>query len=444
MLQRYTVRLGDGTILKVDPDGLNAWLEDGRASVQIAGTQEWRPLQDFLAEQRSAARLAQALVPPAPRPAPAPSPPETPPRPPVERSIGAPPSVQALAEEPTALVPPWRQSPEPDEEVPIRLKPLENEALAPRVAPRAAEYDDGEDLEEDAPRPDRLEGPLLQMISAFGTLLSRCLDPLTPLVKGSPPASADGRRLEPLVPPKQAAPKGPQAPAPRPPLAAPVPISELPALRFADTHEPREAEEVYGGEEGHRLLPAVWLWTRRVLLAGALLAGGVLAALRWETWFPRAAELGQTVFTGIDQQVRSGQRAEEQQEALRAATERLPHLTPETIGLVLARASGALAPPEVFQVAREAADRGVHALTPADAAELEALQRELLDHLRPPERARLAEYDRARSSRVVFPFENPHALDLVARGARSMPAPSRERLRTLLGQAVAAGLRDPP
>ncbi|MGE5127346.1 MAG: hypothetical protein ACM3PV_13720, partial [Betaproteobacteria bacterium] len=102
-----------------------------------------------------------------------------------------------------------------------------------------------------------------------------------------------------------------------------------------------------------------------------------------------------------------------------------------------------LEPPEVFQLAEEAADRGQSALTAAEAAELRTLQRELLDHLRPPERARLAEYDRARASRVVFPFENPPALELVARGARALPARSRERLQQLLGKAVAAGLGVP-
>ena len=151
--------------------------------------------------------------------------------------------------------------------------------------------------------------------------------------------------------------------------------------------------------------------------------------------------MGQTVFTEIDRQAHSGQRAREQEQALSDATERLPHLAPETIRLVLSTSSsGVLDPPEVFQLASEAADRGRSALTPAEAAELQALQRELLAHLRPPERARVAEYDRARSQRVVFPFENPHALELVARGARAMPSASRERLQALLGKAVAAGL----
>jgi hypothetical protein len=495
MLQRHNLRLGDGTVLKVDQDGLHAWEADAKAAVQVAGTQEWRPLREFLAEQQSAARLARALVPPEPRRAPAPPPPEVPPpTPPVELSIGAPPMVQALAEEPTAPripAPPWRDpSPAADEAPIIRLKPLDDEPPAPYGVPRTQADDDEEQDQER--RYDRLDGPLLQVISTFGSLLSRCLDPLTPLVRGLPSTSAqtpaprriaavsqwanpttppavaappglssrvsawvagltgwvgrlEGRvRPEPFVRPNEPAPKRPPAPAPHAPLAAPLPPSDLPVLRFADDHEPEEAEDVYAVERAEGPLPVLWLWTKRIVLIGGLVAGGAIAALNWERWFPRAAELGQTVFTEIDRQARSGQRAEEQQQALREATERLPHLAPETIRLVLSATDrGILEPPEVFQLATEAADRGLHALTAADAAELRALQRELLGNLRPPERARVAEYDRARARRVVFPFENPHALELVARGARAMPPRSRERLQTLLGQAVAAGLGIP-
>jgi len=536
MLQRYKLRLGDGTVLTVDLDGLRTWLTDGRATVQVSGTQEWRPLRAVLAEEESAARLARALVPPEPRRASAPSPPEVPPsNPPAELSIGAPPMVQALAEEPVAPgtpAPPWLDPGSAADEAPVlRLKPLDDEP--PRHAvPWAPMDDEGEEEEEDQ-RHDRLEGPLLQVISTFGNLLSRCLDPLTPLVRGWPSTSTDepaprpaasvshslprkpppavapppqvrvlaedpggptaesrsgldelpvvplkpldddgqhataqwgvserlsgwvagltawfgrlaGRgRPEPIIPPSEP-PKKPPAPAARAPLAAPPPVSELPVLRFADADEAREEEDIYEGEEAPNPFPALWLWTKRIVLVGGLVTGGVLAALNWDTWFPRAAEVGQTVFTEIDRQARSSQRAEEQQRALREAVERLPHLAPETIRLVLStRDGGVLDPPEVFQLASEATDRGLGALAPAEAAELRALQRELLGHLRPPERARVAEYDRARANRVVFPFENPHALDLVARGARAMSSESRARLQALLGKAVAAGLASP-
>ena len=118
--------------------------------MQVAGTQEWRPLREFLAEQESAARLARALVPPEPRRAPAPPPPEVPPpSPPVEPSIGAPLMVQALAEEPAASAtpaPPWRDArPVADNRAPIiRLKPLDDEPPAP-TQPRAPRASDEEE-----------------------------------------------------------------------------------------------------------------------------------------------------------------------------------------------------------------------------------------------------------------------------------------------------------
>jgi hypothetical protein len=226
------------------------------------------------------------------------------------------------------------------------------------------------------------------------------------------------------------------------PLEAPAPVSELPVLRFAETREANEEEDVYEEEEETPgVLPAVWLWAKRLVAAGVLVGGGVLIGLNWNTWFPRAAEVGVTVFTEIDRQARSGERARELEQALGEATERLPHLAPGTIRLVLSTSrGGVLEPPEVFQLAIEAADRGRSALTGEEATELQARQRELLANLSPPQRRRLEEYERARATRGVFPFENPYALDLVARGARAMPEASRRRLQELLGKAVAAGL----
>jgi hypothetical protein len=535
MLQRYKLRLGDGTVLQVDEDGLRTWQEDGRATVQVAGTQQWRPLREVLVDMESAARLARALVPPAARQAPAPTPPPgPPPSPSDEIAIGAPPLVQTLADE-TATAgtpsPPWRDAQESTDEAPIRLKPLEAEP--PRHAVPWARSDDHEEEEEVDERHDRLEGPLLQVLSALGNVLSRCLDPLTPLVRGfpsvstrkpvpprppaqsaapkparsvSPPPQVNALAEEPglpagprsgldalpviplkplederrpqepawrqlmgrfagwgsrlrerlgrplgegrptaVVPPVEPAPRNPPAPTSRVPVEAPPPLAALPVLRFAETREAPVEEDVYEDEsEAESVFPVFWLWTKRLFLVGGLVTAGVLVALNWATWFPRAAEVGETVFTEIDRQAHSGERAQEREQALRAATEQLPHLAPETVRLVLSTSStGVLDPPEVFQLAREAADRGRSSLAPAEAAELLALERELLAHLRPPERARLAEYDRARSQRAVFPFENPYALELVARGTRGMPEARRERLQVLLGKAVAAGLRPP-
>jgi hypothetical protein len=235
-------------------------------------------------------------------------------------------------------------------------------------------------------------------------------------------------------------------PPARAPLQPPPPITELPSLRLAQGYEAPEEGDVFDGEvETWSVLPFAWMWTKRIVLVGGVVTVGVLAALNWETWFPRTAELGQTLFTEIDRQAHSSQRAREREQSLANAVERCPHLSPATIRLVLSTSSeDLLEPPEVFQVAAEAADRGISTLAPAEAEELRGLQRQLAAHLRPPQRARLADYNRARANRVVFPFENPHALDLVAQGARAMPAASRARLQELLGRAVAAGLGPPP
>jgi hypothetical protein len=260
------------------------------------------------------------------------------------------------------------------------------------------------------------------------------------------------RRPDSVVPPVEPAarkaPPPPVSPRARTPLQPPTPIAELPSIRFAEGWEAPDQGEVYEGEEEEpawrSVIPVVWAWAKRIVLVGGLAAASAYAALHWETWFPRAAEFGQTVFTEIDRQTHSAQRSREREQALVNATDACPHLPPETIRLVLSTSGDrVLEPPEVFQIATEAADRGIVALPAAEAAELRRLQHDLVSRLRPPQRARLAEYEHARVTRAVFPFENPAALDLVARGARAMPAESRARLQHLLGTAVAAGLALP-
>src|SRR5262245_55483422 len=58
MLERYKLRLGDGTIVGVDRDGLSTWAVDRRAMVQSAGSGQWQPLSEFLARRRTAAGAA--------------------------------------------------------------------------------------------------------------------------------------------------------------------------------------------------------------------------------------------------------------------------------------------------------------------------------------------------------------------------------------------------
>lgn len=231
------------------------------------------------------------------------------------------------------------------------------------------------------------------------------------------------------------------APCPRALLKPPPPLSELPVLRFAEVDEPENAGDVY---EGESVFHAAWHWTKRIVVVIGLVAGGFLAATTWETWLPKAIRLGPMIFSEIDKYKGSRDTVEQQGKALQEATERLPHLAPETIELVLSSSpTGVLDPAEVFRLASDAAARGVSALTPSEAQELKALWRKLLDAIAPAERERVREYERARTRRGTYPSEDRAVFELFARGARALPSWSLERLQALSGKAVAAGLALP-
>ncbi len=505
MPQRYKVRLGDGTVVAVDQDGLKTWAADRRAMAQAAGSPKWRPLREVLAEEESAARLAQALVPPPPREE------AVPPRPavanvpldrgaPTEAPVGlvSRPDLQVLAADPSSSDP--ETPPVPYHELPvIPLKPIADEPVQRTVwAGRDDTFEDESPAE--VPRWARLDGPVLTVLETFGGFLSRCVDPLTPLVDDWSSRWRTARRRRPAANagdaprPSEAAPRpeigGDRAapePAPRVRLAEraarwlrdwtarfpritrsqgapslhlldapalprsrspeareprqpPPPVSELPVLRFAENDEPAESGDLYDGEEPLGYHP-VWLWTKRALLMGGFVALAVWGFLERDAWFPKAAELGQAMFTEVDERVRSRERAEQRERAVAEAAARLPHLTPETIQLIFSRsATGVAEPSQVFALAREAAERGRTALPRTEADMLAALERELLATLRPSEREQVRTYDQTRTWRVAFPFENAAAMELVARGARALSQDRLERLRALTQQAVAAGL----
>jgi hypothetical protein len=493
MPQRYKVRLGDGTVISVDQDRLRTWAGDGRAMAQAVGTQAWRPLQDLLVEEEAAARLARALIPPQPRQEATPASPLEIPEFDLrdEPSLAGPapmarPSLQVLADDPAPgrAVAPGPAAAAADDMPVIPMKPLDDEPVFRSAFSESEEVDEDEYVEENERRSDRLDGPLLSVLETGGGFLSRVLNRLTPLANRlTAPTAQDpfpsrdatddagpeederptllarasewlrglGARLrrpapeEPLTPdeePDDAAWTPPPPPA-RKAVSPPTPLAELPALRFVESREPRPREDVYTGRAMSRSLnlQPLWDWTKWIVTTGALVAALVYAFLERDVWLPRTAELGQTVFTLIDRQVLSRERSQQQQQALAEAASRLPELAPETILLVFARSpTGVVEAGEVFQIAREAADRGLGALTPEEAEELQALASELLATLSRTEAERVREYDRTRARRVIFPFENPHVMELVARGARALPPERLERLKALSHKAVAAGL----
>ena len=384
-----------------------------------------------------------------------------------------------------------------EDDAPVR--PLEPRSTGSVSAPRGnrlAAPEAGGPLGDAVSQDERATGAL-RFVASFGALLSRCLDPINRLERGLPPFPVEvaggttkdsdaypvirlkpldedetpfwdpSRRQRLLARARQWVEK-PAAWAARltdrdrpgtPPepetlraaepgqweaRQAPPAIAELPVLRFATVHEPAVVADVYEGDEGEGIVPVGWLWTKRLGLGATLLAGATLGALTFETWSPRAAEIGETTLSEIDGRVRSHHLAGQRQKAVAEVADGLPQLDPETIGLVMAASpTGLLDAAGVFELACDATDRGVSALTASDARDLEALQQRLLHALLPGERERLREFDLARAREAVFPIDGRQALLAHARGTRQLPPADRERLRLLLGRAISAGLARP-
>jgi hypothetical protein len=344
MAREYKLRLGDGTVVAVDEQGLRTWAIDGKAMVQASGSQHWRPLKEVLAEVAASAPRSGGKL---------------------------------------------------DDGIPIiPLKPL----------------DDGPSARGDtAPRP---------AAAGLAGAASGWLARLT------------GR------------------PAPR---AKPARAGESPSpalrLRAEEEEEEEEVQDLYEGDYEEGVLSVAWLWMRRLVLIAGFAVAGVVAFNTWPTWLPAVTQVGLVIFTKVDQYVhpeharKPAAGDQKQQAALGEVTVRLPHLSPETIQLVMSSNSWMEPdPPEVFSRAYTAAKRGAPALAPAEAAELKTLEAALLAGLRPAERQRVREYDRARLQRATLPSEDRDMVGLFARGATALPAPSRARLQALFGKAIAAGL----
>jgi hypothetical protein len=346
MPREYKLRLGDGTVMAVDEQGLRGWAVDGKAMVQAAGSQQWRPLKEVLAEAAAS------------RPGPS--------------------SPRGRLDDGIPLIP---------------LKPIDDEPGSRAGAPGRARATD-------------LRGAL----STWVARLTR-----------RPGAS-------PMTPP----------------------AGEPSSLRLAAAEEESELADLYEGETGEGIFSVAWLWVKRLVLIAGFAVAGIVAVSTWRTWLPVVTQVGLVIFTKVDEYVHPdrarGPRAEEErqrqiQEAVQQATGELPHLSRETIQLVMSSSVWSVPdPPEVFSRGYAAAKRGSPSLAPAEAEELRTLEAALLAGLRPAERQRVREYDRVRRERATLPGEDREVLGLFARGARALPRQSREHLQALYGKAVAAGL----
>jgi len=355
MPREYKLRLGDGTVLAVDEQGLRGWAVDGKAMVQAVGSQQWRPIKEVLAEA-AASR----------------------PRSPKGRGL--------------------------DDGIPIiPLKPIDGEPSSRAFAPGTAKDEDG-----------------------------RARTPRTTGLLGAVSAWVARRTQRPGASP-----------------AAP-PLSEPSSLRLARAEEESELEDLYEDEADEGVFGVVWLWVKRLVLIAGFAVAGVLAVSTWRTWLPVVTQVGLVIFTKVDEYIHPDRarapRAEDEhqrqiQEAVQEATGQLPHLSRETIQLVMSSSTWSVPdPPEVFSRGYAAAKRGSLTLAPGEAEKLRTLEAALLAGLRPAERQRVREYDRVRRERATLPGEDREMLGLFARGARALPTQSREHLQALYGKAIAAGL----
>jgi hypothetical protein len=292
----------------------------------------------------------------------------------------------------------------PDDGIPtIRLKPLDGEPSSRKVASGAGQDEDG------SARASKAAG-LLGAVSAWVARRTRR--------PGASPAAG--------------------------------PLSEPSSLRLAAAEEETEIEDLYEGETGEGIVAVVWLWVRRLVLIAGFAVAAVVAVNTWRTWLPVVTQVGLVIFTKVDEYVHperarapraDDERQRQIQEALQEATGQLPHLSRETIQLVMSRNVWSVPDaPEVFSRGYAAAKRGSPTLAPAEADELRTLEASMLAGLRPAERQRVRDYDRVRRERATLPGEDREMLGLFARGARALPAQSREHLQALYGKAIAAGL----
>ncbi|HEY6547766.1 MAG TPA: hypothetical protein VI589_07660, partial [Vicinamibacteria bacterium] len=340
---------------------------DTPPGVQTLADEPMPPPREFEAAPKALEDLEPARPVSRPVPPPLPSPPPISPRQ----------SLQVLADD---LAPSGRGAKEawrPGDDLPIiPLKPLDDEVPAP---PRLEAQEKSRAAQGEAPARSELEATLLRWCArgyaAYDALLTGWIQRLArpkSTERDALPSHPESRP-EDLAPQPLALKSAP--PPSREPLMAPPPIRDLPVLRLADIPESAEEGDIY---ETEGALLVAWRWTKRIAVTVVLLAGGVRAAVSWQSWAPGAERLGQAVLTRIDRAKLSRDQVERQRQALQEATERLPHLAPRTILLLMAQSPTDISDmPELFRAASDVADRGAGALTPQEAQELKGLRTEV-------------------------------------------------------------------
>lgn len=432
MADQYKLRLGDGTVVAVDEQGLRTWLLDAKAMVQRPGSQAWRPLKEILAalSAESAVAARQPAAPPAPPPTPpaaaAPLPLVPPPVSPSSRVATAP-LAESIARPGTKL----------DDGIPI----IPFKRLDDGDAPRPATVPSGDlrDVAAAALDPEgRNEGPW-QWPARTPTPNVAPGDVPTSAPKSSP-ATHDGLpRQAPIDPRAIVYPPVPGEVAVRAFLAwgrRVVSRGRDQLARLPPPPVPR-LDELLASPEARRRVK------RGAVVAVSVAAVVVSGACLW-VWLaqiragrPRSADKAANLPPASIPAAKAPELPKEVQEAMG----QLPHLAPETIQLVMASGNAPVTdPPDVFRRAYVAATRGTSALADDEARELRTLMSGVLGALRRVDRDRVRAYGRLSSQRDLLVEEDRKVLSLFARGVRALSAERRQRLQELSGKAIAAAL----
>lgn len=479
MARQYKLRLRDGTVLAVDHGGLRTWLIDDKAMVQPMGSRVWRPLREVLAQESVAVHaprhepppkartiadediplipvkpLVEAATPrapatPPPRPAP---PPPVPPAPPAPRSAPPPAPAPRPAAPPRApaspparvaapLVPEAPPQPAPPSLEDLPIIPFKAPEPPPRVRVSAA-----------APPPALDEADL-------GAELALVIQ--REVAEGKA-VIIDESELEEIV-----IVEDDDAPGARPPAGKAVADTVSAWTTWLAPHAEKALSAVRTGAAAAvarvaaarrraaatraaapapaAAPPRKPLQLKRAAPLAGLVALALVAAATYSLWMPLLEGLGSSQPTppaAAPTPAASPTLDPSLPREVVAAIQQMPHLTPETVQLVVATSPFAgPEPPEVFRRARAALRRGAPALTPEETRELADLERAVASRLRPIERERLQAYDRVTTGRELLSDEDARVLGLYARGARGLPVASRDRLQALSAKAITAALR---
>jgi hypothetical protein len=390
MADQYKLRLGDGTVLAVDEQGLRAWVLDAKAMVQRPGSSAWRPLPDVLAAIDDGVPIIPFKAEPVDAPVPAKAP------------SGDLREIAAAALDPEGAGDAPRSEARPRVAVPPANPGKSASPAKPAVGPTA--------------------GPKPFVPDPKGREVQVRQGPVDPRAIVYPPVPGEAAVRTALEWSGTVASQAGKLVAHLPPPPS------LPAITERVT-SPAARQRLKGG-----------------LIAALSLAAALLLGFgAWSVWSRTAEHDAGAATTATPPTLPPPPpTVPELPKEVQEAMAQLPHLSPDTIQLVMAGDGTRITdPPELFRRAYLAAEEGTTALSEDEARELKGLMNGVLGNLRRVDRDRVRAYGRLNRQRDLLVGEDRKVAALFARGVRALPAPKRERLQELSAKAIASSLPKP-